>query len=42
MLEALWFKAGVNKILLDTPRSGAFEVLVQLAGFGAQRLVYVS
>lgn len=37
-----WAKAGFNKILLDPPRSGAFEVLHQLADLGAQRLVYVS
>ena len=37
-----WAKAGFNKILLDPPRSGAFEVLSQLADLGAERLVYVS
>jgi len=37
-----WAKAGFNKILLDPPRSGAFEVLHQLAALGAQRIVYVS
>lgn len=37
-----WAKAGFNKILLDPPRSGAFEVLHQLADLGAERLVYVS
>ena len=37
-----WAKAGFNKILLDPPRSGAFEVLHQLAALGAERLVYVS
>lgn len=37
-----WAKAGFNKILLDPPRSGAFEVLEQLADLGAQRIVYVS
>ena len=31
-----------NKILLDPPRSGAFEVLHQLADLGAECLVYVS
>ncbi len=37
-----WAAAGFNKILLDPPRSGAFEVLHQLAALGAERLVYVS
>lgn len=37
-----WAKAGFNKIILDPPRSGAFEVLHQLAALGAERLVYVS
>jgi len=37
-----WAKAGFNKILLDPPRSGAFEVLHQLAALGVERLVYVS
>lgn len=37
-----WAKAGFNKILLDPPRSGAFEVLPQLAELGAERIVYVS
>jgi len=37
-----WAATGFNKILLDPPRSGAFEVLHQLAALGAQRIVYVS
>lgn len=37
-----WAKQGFNKILLDPPRSGAFEVLPQLAELGAERIVYVS
>jgi len=37
-----WAKAGFNKILLDPPRSGAFEVLHQLTDLGVERIVYVS
>ncbi len=37
-----WAAAGFNKILLDPPRSGAFEVLPQLAALGAERLLYIS
>ncbi len=37
-----WAAKGFNKILLDPPRSGAFEVLHQLADLGAEKLVYVS
>lgn len=37
-----WAKAGFTKVLLDPPRSGAFEVLGQIAALGAQTIVYVS
>ncbi|MDX1572582.1 MAG: 23S rRNA (uracil(1939)-C(5))-methyltransferase RlmD [Methylophaga sp.] len=37
-----WAKAGFNKILLDPPRSGAYEVMGQLAALGAEQIVYVS
>jgi len=37
-----WAAKGFNKILLDPPRTGAFEVLHQLADLGAERLLYVS
>jgi len=37
-----WAQAGFNKILLDPPRSGAFEVLPQLAALGAERILYIS
>ncbi|HID50367.1 MAG TPA: 23S rRNA (uracil(1939)-C(5))-methyltransferase, partial [Chromatiales bacterium] len=31
-----------DKLLLDPPRSGAAEVIPQLAGAGARRIVYVA
>jgi 23S rRNA (uracil1939-C5)-methyltransferase len=37
-----WAAVGFNKILVDPPRSGAFEVMPQLAALGAERIVYVS
>jgi 23S rRNA (uracil1939-C5)-methyltransferase len=40
--QYVWAEPGFNKILLDPPRSGAFEVLHQLADLGAERIVYVS
>lgn len=37
-----WLNQRYDKILLDPPRSGAQEVLPQLAKLGAERIVYVS
>lgn len=37
-----WAEAGFDRILIDPPRAGALEVLPLLAGFGAERIVYVS
>ena len=37
-----WFRAGFDSVLIDPPRSGAFEVLPMVAACGARRLVYVS
>lgn len=37
-----WAKEGFNKVLLDPPRSGAFEVLNQIVALGAEIIVYVS
>lgn len=33
---------GVSRVLLDPPRSGAAEVLADIAALGAERIVYVS
>jgi len=37
-----WLGEQYHKVLLDPPRSGAFEVLEHLPALGARRLVYVS
>ncbi|WP_456404311.1 23S rRNA (uracil(1939)-C(5))-methyltransferase RlmD [Thiolapillus sp.] len=37
-----WMKQSFNKVLLDPPRSGAFEVLAHLPAMGAERIVYIS
>ncbi|HSH28144.1 MAG TPA: 23S rRNA (uracil(1939)-C(5))-methyltransferase RlmD, partial [Wenzhouxiangella sp.] len=37
-----WYRAGFDGVLIDPPRSGAFEVLPMIAGSGAKRVVYVS
>jgi 23S rRNA (uracil1939-C5)-methyltransferase len=37
-----WLGEHYDKVLLDPPRSGAFEVLEHLPKLGAKRLVYVS
>lgn len=42
LLGQPWLQGSYERILLDPPRSGALEVLPQLAQLGAQRLVYVS
>lgn len=40
--NAVWAQKKYEKILLDPPRSGAFELVTQIAGFQAQRIVYVA
>ncbi|MFC6633158.1 23S rRNA (uracil(1939)-C(5))-methyltransferase RlmD [Microbulbifer taiwanensis] len=37
-----WAAGGFDRILLDPPRSGALEVVRQLARFRAEKIVYVS
>jgi 23S rRNA (uracil1939-C5)-methyltransferase len=37
-----WAKERYTKILLDPPRSGAQEIVQQIASFGAQKIVYIS
>ena len=37
-----WFGAGFDKILLDPPRSGAYDIVKHLPKFGASKIVYVS
>lgn len=37
-----WLRDGISRVLLDPPRSGAAEVLADVAALGAERIVYVS
>ncbi len=37
-----WAGQRYTKILLDPPRSGAQEIVREIAGFGAQKIVYIS
>lgn len=37
-----WFNQGFNKILLDPPRTGAFETIKQLEHYQADQILYVS
>jgi len=37
-----WYRAGFDAVLIDPPRSGAFEILPLVAGSGARRVVYIS
>lgn len=37
-----WFGTGFDKLLIDPPRSGAFEIVKHVPAFGARRIVYVS
>jgi 23S rRNA (uracil1939-C5)-methyltransferase len=41
-LEGSWLRNRYDRILLDPPRSGAMQVVKQLATLEAQRIVYVS
>lgn len=37
-----WARGGFDKVLLDPPRTGALEVIRNIAQFNARRIVYVS
>ena len=37
-----WMQGGYDRVLLDPPRSGALEMMPQIAALGARRVVYVS
>ena len=37
-----WFGSGFDKLLIDPPRSGAYEIVKHVPAFGANRIVYVS
>ena len=37
-----WAKQGFDALLIDPPRSGAFEVMQYVPNFGVKRIVYVS
>lgn len=40
--KEIWAQQTFNKILLDPPRSGALEVIQQIATWNVERIVYVS
>ena len=39
---AVWAQQKYDKVLIDPPRAGAFEIVQQIARLGAKRIVYVS
>jgi len=42
MADHAWAQTHYDKIILDPPRSGAQEIITDVAGLGATRIVYVS
>lgn len=42
IVDKEWFTDDTTKILLDPPRSGAIEIIVQIAQLKAEKIVYIS
>jgi len=42
MAGQCWAERHYDRILIDPPRSGALEVVQQIAGLGAEKILYVS
>jgi len=40
--KQIWAQSRYTKILLDPPRSGAYEIIEQIANSGAEKIVYIS
>ncbi|MDD9895000.1 MAG: 23S rRNA (uracil(1939)-C(5))-methyltransferase RlmD [Gammaproteobacteria bacterium] len=37
-----WYQQAYSKVLLDPPRSGAIEIIPQIAKLGARKIIYIS
>lgn len=42
IVDTQWFSSNFSKVLLDPPRSGAIEIIRQIAQIGASKIVYIS
>ena len=40
--DEAWSRDSYSKVLLDPPRSGALEIIKEVAALGAQKIVYIS